>query len=425
MAEGLKRHYGEGDLHFITFSCFRRLPLLKAARARDIFVQELARVRAETGFRLIGYVVMPEHVHLLMSEPKIGTPSQATRDHNKIQSARSEPFAHFAACPFAREAGQCNNTFMRKIQFSALTLLTAGFLLTGHAAAQQTPAATTQQSPAATPAPATKAQTTPAAKTPATASTAKKPAAPLTLKTPKDKASYAIGMNIGKGMHQQAVDVDTAILLRGLKDGLAGGKTLMTDQEAQAALTALQQEVRKRQEENAKAQGEVNKKEGEAFLAANKAKEGVVTLPSGLQYKILQQGNGPKPTVNDTVVCNYRGTLLNGKEFDSSYKRGQPATFPLGQVIKGWTEALQLMPVGSKWQIVLPPDLAYGERSAGPDITPNSTLVFEVELMSIKPPIEKPTPKPALEQPGGKPVVNPVDKPADTPTAKPADQPKP
>jgi len=314
--------------------------------------------------------------------------------------------------------------YMRKIHLPAFTLLTAGLLLTGHAAAQQTPASTTQQSPAATtPTPATKAQTTPAAKKPATTSTAKKPAAPLTLTTPKDKASYAIGMNIGKGMHQQSVDVDTAILLRGLKDGLAGGKTLMTDQEAQAALMALQTEVRKKQEEAAKAQGEVNKKQGDAFLAANKAKEGVVTLPSGLQYKILQEGSGPKPTATDTVVCNYRGTLLNGKEFDSSYKRGQPATFPVGQVIKGWTEALQLMPVGSKWQLVLPPNLAYGERSAGPDITPNSTLVFEVELMSIKPPAEKPAEKPALEQPGGKPVVNPVDKPADNPAAKPDEKP--
>jgi FKBP-type peptidyl-prolyl cis-trans isomerase len=315
---------------------------------------------------------------------------------------------------------------MRKIHFSALSLLTAGLLLSGHAAAQQTPAPTTQQSPAATPAPATKAQTTPAAKKPATTSTAKKPAAPLVLTTPKDKASYAIGMNIGKGMHQQSVDVDPAILLRGLKDGLAGGKTLMTEEEAKAALIALQAEVKKKQEEVAKAQGEVNKKEGDAFLAANKVKDGVVTTPSGLQYKILQQGSGPKPTAEDTVVCNYRGTLLNGKEFDSSYKRGQPATFPVKQVIPGWTEALQLMSVGSKWQLVLPASLAYGERSAGPDISPNSTLVFEVELMSIKPPApEKPAPKPALEQPGGKPVVNPVEKPADAPAAKPADQPKP
>ncbi len=129
---------------------------------------------------------------------------------------------------------------------------------------------------------------------------------------------------------------------------------------------------------------ETNKKEGEAFLAANKTKPGVVTTPSGLQYKILKEGTGPKPTAADKVVCNYKGTLINGTEFDSSYKRGQPATFPVGQVIKGWTEALQLMPVGSKWQLFIPADLAYGERGAGNDIGPDSTLIFEVELLSIE-----------------------------------------
>ena len=301
---------------------------------------------------------------------------------------------------------------MPKSHFSALSLLAAGIFLTGHAAAQQTPTSTTQQSPAAAP----KTQTPPAAKKPVATPAAKAPA-PLALTTPKDKASYAIGMNIGKGMHKQSVDVDPAILMRGLRDGLAGGKTLMTDEEAQAALVALQTEMKKKQEEVAKAQGEVNEKQGAAFLAENKTKEGVVTLPSGLQYKILQAGTGPKPTTSDTVVCNYRGTLLDGKEFDSSYKRGQPATFPLGGVIKGWTEALQLMPVGSKWQLFLPPDLAYGERSMGPDITPNSTLIFEVELVSIKPP-EKPAEKPAAQ-----PVANPGDKPAANPAAKPADKP--
>jgi FKBP-type peptidyl-prolyl cis-trans isomerase FklB len=130
--------------------------------------------------------------------------------------------------------------------------------------------------------------------------------------------------------------------------------------------------------------GETNKKEGEAFLAANKTKEGVVTLPSGLQYKVLKAGTGPKPSANDSVVCNYRGTLLDNTEFDSSYKRGQPATFPVGKVIKGWTEALQLMPVGSKWQLFIPSELAYGPRGAGPDIGPNATLIFEVELLSIQ-----------------------------------------
>jgi FKBP-type peptidyl-prolyl cis-trans isomerase len=306
---------------------------------------------------------------------------------------------------------------MPKSHFSVLSLLAAGIFLTGHAAAQQTPASTSQQTPAATPAPAAKTQTPPAAKKPAT-SAAK---TPLTLKTPKDKTSYAIGMsigkNIGKGMQEQSLDIDQAILLRGMKDGLAGGKTLMTDEEVKTVMLELQkdarlkqEEMRKKQEEIAKAQGEVNKKQGDAFLAENKTKEGVVTLPSGLQYKILQQGTGPKPTVKDIVVCNYRGTLLDGKEFDSSYKRGQPATFPLGQVIKGWTEALQLMPVGSKWQLFLPPELAYGERSMGPDITPYSTLIFEVELVSIKTP-EKPADKPADKPAAANPAANSTDKP--------------
>jgi FKBP-type peptidyl-prolyl cis-trans isomerase FklB len=130
--------------------------------------------------------------------------------------------------------------------------------------------------------------------------------------------------------------------------------------------------------------GETNKTEGEAFLAANKTKQGIVTLPSGLQYTILKEGTGPKPTASDSVVCNYRGTLINGTEFDSSYKGGQPLTFPVGGVIKGWTEALQLMPVGSKWQLFIPSQLAYGERGAGADIGPNATLIFEVELLSIQ-----------------------------------------
>ena len=151
-----------------------------------------------------------------------------------------------------------------------------------------------------------------------------------------------------------------------------------------AALTALQADVNKRQQEKMQVDGEANKKEGEAFLAANKAKEGVVTLPSGLQYKILKVGTGPKPVASDSVVCDYRGTLLDGTEFDSSYKRGQSATFPVGQVIKGWTEALQLMPVGSKWQLFIPPEMAYGQHGAGADIGPNATLIFEVELLSIQ-----------------------------------------
>jgi FKBP-type peptidyl-prolyl cis-trans isomerase FklB len=191
-------------------------------------------------------------------------------------------------------------------------------------------------------------------------------------------------MNIGSGMHRQGVEVDPNILLRGMKDALAGRKSLMTEDEARAAVMQVQNEVRQKQAEKTKEAGAANKKEGDQFLAANKTKEGVVTLPSGLQYKILTAGTGPKPAATDSVACNYRGTLIDGKEFDSSYKRGQPTTFPVNGVIKGWTEALQLMPVGSKWQLFIPPDLAYGERGAGGDIGPDATLIFEVELVSIE-----------------------------------------
>jgi FKBP-type peptidyl-prolyl cis-trans isomerase FklB len=169
-----------------------------------------------------------------------------------------------------------------------------------------------------------------------------------------------------------------------LQDALAGGKMLLSEEEERAVLTELQADMRKKQQEKMQQAAEANKKEGDAFLTANKGKDGVVTLPSGLQYKIITSGTGPKPSASDSVVCNYRGTLIDGKEFDSSYKRGQPATFPVSGVIKGWTEALQLMPVGSKWQLFVPSDLAYGERGQGGDIGPNATLVFEVELISIE-----------------------------------------
>lgn len=233
-------------------------------------------------------------------------------------------------------------------------------------------------------------QQTPAAKTPATPTTrarrapaAKSQTVPA-LTTQKDKFSYALGMNLGTNLNKQSVAVDPNILLRGLKDALAGGKTALTEDQARAALVEVQTEMRKKQQEEMHIAGEASKKEGEAFLAANKAKDGVVTLPSGLQYKVLTQGTGAKPTASDSVVCNYRGTLINGTEFDSSYKRGEPTTFPVSGVIKGWTEALQLMPVGSKWQLFVPSGLAYGERSPGPEIAPDSTLIFEVELLSIQ-----------------------------------------
>ena len=275
---------------------------------------------------------------------------------------------------------------MRKLTLTAARLLTTGVLLTANAQAQQTPAANTPQAPAAkaVTAPAAGGQKAPAAKT----GTAAKPRTQtvLTLKTQKDKVSYALGANLGMNLHKQSVEVDSAIILRGLKDALAGGKLLLTDDEAKAALTQLQTDLRNKQMEKMKEAVDLNKKTGADFLEANKAKEGVVTLPSGLQYKVLTAGTGPKPAATDTVSCNYRGTLLDGTEFDSSYKRGHPESFPVTGVIKGWTEALQLMPVGSKWQVFIPSDLGYGDRGADPrsGIGPGATLIFEVELLSIQ-----------------------------------------
>lgn len=256
-------------------------------------------------------------------------------------------------------------------------------MLSGDGLAQQTPASS---APAAT-TPAASAATTAKAPAKKTATAAKTAAAPA-LTTREQKFSYAVGMNIGSGLSanlkKQSVDVDANLVAQGLKDALSGGKTRLTEEEAKAVLTEVQNEIAKQRQEKLKETSDKNKAEGEAFLAANKGKEGVVTLPSGLQYKILTTGTGPKPTATDSVVCNYRGTLINGTEFDSSYKRGQPATFGVGQVIKGWTEALQLMPVGSKWQLFVPSSIAYGERGAGAEIGPNATLIFEVELLSIQ-----------------------------------------
>jgi len=236
----------------------------------------------------------------------------------------------------------------------------------------------------------------PAAKKPATATKAASASAAPALDTPKAKASYAIGADLGNKIRSQSIDIDPAILYGALQDALAGRKTLMTEDEIHAALVDLNNQIRQKQMAERKELGAKNKKEGEAFLAENKAKDGVVALPSGLQYKILKAGDGKKPAASDTVICNYRGTLIDGKEFDSSEKHNGPATFPVSGVIKGWTEALQLMPAGSKWELFIPSDLAYGERGAGPDIGPNATLIFDVELLSIKEPsaaAEKPADK--------------------------------
>jgi FKBP-type peptidyl-prolyl cis-trans isomerase len=272
---------------------------------------------------------------------------------------------------------------MQKIFSLSLKTAAIALLVVGALRAQDAPPPKPKTAaPSTTP----KTQKTPGASSTATPKTAAaaKAGAPLVLKTQKDKVSYAIGLNIGKSFRKDSVDVNSAIFARGVKDAITGAKPLLTDEELKAVLTELQAELKKRQDDVTRVAGETNQKAGDAFLAENKTKEGVVALPSGLQYKSIIAGTGPKPAETDSVVCNYRGTLLDGTEFDSSYKRGQPATFPVNGVIKGWTEALQLMPVGSKWQLFVPPGLAYGARGAGGELGPNATLVFEVELISIQ-----------------------------------------
>lgn len=313
---------------------------------------------------------------------------------------------------------------MTKQSFALIAALSAALLSANALFAQQAPADNSQKpaasSPAAKPATAAKpsGSQTGAAKSGTTkpGTTARKPALPAPLKTAKEKASYAIGMNIGNGLKKEGADIDAAVLARGLKDAMAGTKPAITDEEAKAALTAMATELRAKQQAKIEAEGIANKKAGDDFLAANKAKDGVVALPSGLQYKILKEGTGPKPAATDQVSCSYRGTLVDGTEFDSSAKHGgQPVTFPVTGVIKGWTEALQLMPVGSKWQLFVPPDLAYGDRSAGPDIGPKSTLIFEVELVSI-------APKPEAAKPAGPSATKPA-APEEKPEAKPEARP--
>ncbi len=264
---------------------------------------------------------------------------------------------------------------MTKSVLAALFASTLVLNVVGAAQTSTTP--TTKKAQSSTAGTAAKKPATAGAKT---AATARKP-----LTTDRAKASYAVGENFGMALKRQDVDVDPEIVAQGLKDILAGRKPLITDDEARAALTKLQQTVRGNMMAKMAALAAANKKAGDEFLASNKTKEGVVTLPSGLEYKIVKEGTGPKPTATDTVECNYRGTLIDGKEFDSSAKHGGPATFRVDQVIPGWTEALKLMPVGSKWQLFVPANLAYGESGAGADIPPNSTLIFDVELVSIKP----------------------------------------
>ena len=204
------------------------------------------------------------------------------------------------------------------------------------------------------------------------------------LKTLQDSVSYSIGMDIGRNLKGQMIDVNPDALAQAIKDLNGGGTPMLSDAQARSAMMAFQTQMMATHVEKMKAAGEKNKKDGEAFLAENKTKEGVVTLPSGLQYKVLTAGNGKKPGINDKVTLNYRGTLIDGTEFDNSYKRGEPVVFPVKGVIKGLSEALQLMPVGSKWQIVIPSDIAYGEQGAGGQIAPNAVLIFEIELLGIQ-----------------------------------------
>ncbi|MBF0572718.1 MAG: FKBP-type peptidyl-prolyl cis-trans isomerase [Desulfamplus sp.] len=201
-------------------------------------------------------------------------------------------------------------------------------------------------------------------------------------KAETEKISYAIGQNIGQNIKRD-FDFDVDSLCKGLKDSQEG-KNSMTAEEMQKTMESFQNQMREKQMAQMQKAAAANKAAGDAFLKENKTKEGVVTLPSGLQYKIITKGTGAKPTADKKVKCHYKGTTIDGKEFDSSYKRGEPATFQVGGVIKGWTEALQLMPVGSKWMLYIPSDLAYGDRGAGGAIAPGSTLIFEVELIGIE-----------------------------------------
>jgi FKBP-type peptidyl-prolyl cis-trans isomerase FklB len=237
---------------------------------------------------------------------------------------------------------------------------------------------------------------------------AAKPNVPAATEAPparksKNDVSYAAGMNLAKALEEQSVELDVDSLMQGVEDKLSGGKTRMTEEQGLAALEGLQTDQRIVEAGlNRKAVAEKNKREGEAFLAENKKKEGVVSLPSGLQYKVIKAGEGKKPTTNDVVICRYRGTFIDGREFDNTYKESASATFPVKSVIKGWTEALQLMPAGSKWQLFVPSNLAYGERGAGggggkraggprpQTVGPNATLVFELELLSVQEPGAQP-----------------------------------
>ncbi len=246
------------------------------------------------------------------------------------------------------------------------------------------------------------------------------------LKDQKDKASYSIGYDIGETFKKQKIDLNADAMISGLKEALAGKEAAMSKEEREKTLQAFQKEMMEKQIAASKEAATKNQAEGEKFLAENKKKDGVKTTASGLQYKVIKEGTGASPKETDTVVTNYRGTLIDGTEFDSSYKRNEPASFPVNRVIKGWTEALQLMKPGAKYQLFIPSNLAYGERGAGQLIGPNATLIFDVELLSIKPPEAPATvapgaaaPSPATSPAASAAATTPPAKPMPTPSAKP------
>ena len=244
------------------------------------------------------------------------------------------------------------------------------------------------------------------------------------LKDQKDKVSYSIGLNIGSNLARQNVAINPEAMIAGVKDGIAG-KPQLTQDQVKEVMTAFEKDMQAKQ----KAAGEKSAAEGVKFLEENKKKEGVKTTASGLQYKVIKEGTGAQPKATDTAKVNYRGTLINGKEFDSSYKRGEPVTFPLNGVIKGWSEGLQLMKTGAKYQLFVPPALAYGERAVGPDLPANSTLIFEVELLEAKPapPPAAVPPSGAAPPPGAAPqgtMPPPPSQPSPSPKASPKASPK-
>jgi FKBP-type peptidyl-prolyl cis-trans isomerase FklB len=206
----------------------------------------------------------------------------------------------------------------------------------------------------------------------------------LELKNQKDKESYSLGYQFGQSLKAQEVDINIDVYASGIRDGLGGKTSQMTAEEIRATVASLQQRLMAARQKELKEKAEKNLAESKAFLEENKKKEGVKILPSGLEYKVLTEGSGKMPKAEDTVTVHYKGALIDGTEFDSSFKRGQPATFKVNGVIKGWSEALQLMKEGSKWQLFIPPELGYGERAMGTQIPPNSALIFEVELIAVK-----------------------------------------